>query len=153
MGARKIKKCRRKFCCGVAAALRRRGGVALLAFSKNFDKMNLRNVADPSFKKGSRIFKQRAPNVTCSELTAPRGEYAALRRAKSAFDFGVRAERTEKVAPFGVIFCLRHFFRFFQGQNETPQGFEPILSLLPKIPQTFLQLRFLAQESVFLSEV
>src|SRR3989338_8115729 len=64
MGARKIKKCRRKFCFGVAAALRRRGGVALLAFSKNFDKMNLRNVADPSFKKGSRIFKQRAPNWT-----------------------------------------------------------------------------------------
>ncbi len=23
-----------------------------------------------------------APNVTCSEMTAPRGEYAALRRAK-----------------------------------------------------------------------
>jgi len=32
-----------------------------LAFFKNFDKMNLRNVADFSFKEGSRIFKQRAP--------------------------------------------------------------------------------------------
>src|SRR3989338_9242582 len=87
MGARKIKKCRRKFCFGVAAALRRRGGVALLAFSKNFDKMNLRNVADPSFKKGSRIFKQRAPNVTCSELTAPRRGGGAAPRAEKPFFF------------------------------------------------------------------
>jgi hypothetical protein len=38
-----------------------RGGVALLVFSKNFDKMSLRNVADFSFKKGSRISKQSAP--------------------------------------------------------------------------------------------
>jgi len=37
-----------------------RGGVALLAFSKNFDKMSLRNVANFPFKVGSRIFKQRA---------------------------------------------------------------------------------------------
>jgi len=69
-----------------------RGGVALLAFSKNFDKMNSRNVADFSLKKGSSIFKQRAPNVTCSEMTAPRGEYAALRRAKSAFVFAVKSQ-------------------------------------------------------------
>ena len=34
----------------------------LLAFFKNFDTMTLRNVADFSFKKGSRIFKQRAPS-------------------------------------------------------------------------------------------
>ena len=33
-----------------------------------------------------------APNVTCSELTAPRGEYAALRRAKSAFVFAVKSQ-------------------------------------------------------------
>src|SRR3989338_2930762 len=49
--------------------------------------------ASVSFKEGSRIFKQRAPNVTCSELTAPRGEYAALRRAKSAFVFAVKIGR------------------------------------------------------------
>src|SRR3989338_8083476 len=59
--------------------------------------MNLRNVADPSFKKGSRIFKQRAPNVTCSELTAPRGEYAALRRAKSAFVFAVKSQSSPQL--------------------------------------------------------
>src|SRR3989338_10386992 len=108
MGARKIKKCRRKFCFGVAAALRRRGGVALLAFSKNFDKMNLRNVADPSFKKGSRIFKQRAPNVTCSELTAPRGGDAALRRAKTAFVFAVK---TPRFPPF-ILSVLSFVFGF-----------------------------------------
>ena len=39
-----------------------RGGVALLAFFKNFDKMSLRNVADFPLKEGSRIFKQRAPH-------------------------------------------------------------------------------------------
>jgi len=39
-----------------------RGGVVALAFFKNLDKMNSRNAADFSFKKGSRIFKQRAPN-------------------------------------------------------------------------------------------
>src|SRR3989344_6321410 len=33
-----------------------------------------------------------APNVTCSELTAPRGEYAALPRAKSAFVFAVKSQ-------------------------------------------------------------
>ncbi|TSC76083.1 MAG: hypothetical protein G01um101433_813, partial [Parcubacteria group bacterium Gr01-1014_33] len=33
-----------------------------------------------------------APNVTLSELTAPRGEYAALRRAKSAFVFAVKSQ-------------------------------------------------------------
>ena len=31
-----------------------------MAFSKNLDKMSLRNVAHFSFKEGSRIFKQRA---------------------------------------------------------------------------------------------
>src|SRR3989339_1106078 len=36
----------------------------------------------------------RAPVVTCSELTAPRGEYAALRRAKSAFVFAVKSHNS-----------------------------------------------------------
>jgi len=35
-----------------------------------------------------------------------------------SLDFGVRAERAEKVAPFGVIFYLCYFFRFFQGQKQ-----------------------------------
>ena len=33
-----------------------------------------------------------APKLTLSELTAPRGEYAALRRAKSAFVFAVKSQ-------------------------------------------------------------
>ena len=33
-----------------------------------------------------------APQLTLSELTAPRGEYAALRRAKSAFVFAVKSQ-------------------------------------------------------------
>ena len=45
-----------------------------------------------SLKKGSHIFKQRAPNVTSLKLTAPRGEYAALRRQKSAFVFAVKSQ-------------------------------------------------------------
>ena len=48
----------------------RRGGVALLVFSKDFDKTILRNAADFSFKEGSRIFKQRAPNWTLRFLEA-----------------------------------------------------------------------------------
>ena len=33
-----------------------------------------------------------APKLTLSELTTPRGEYAALRRAKSAFVFAVKSQ-------------------------------------------------------------
>ena len=33
-----------------------------------------------------------APKLTCSEMTAPRGEYAALRRAKSAIVFAVKSQ-------------------------------------------------------------
>ena len=38
-----------------------------------------------------------APVVTCSELTAPRGEYAALRRAKSAFVFAVKFQSSPQL--------------------------------------------------------
>ncbi|OIP79967.1 MAG: hypothetical protein COT39_02620 [Parcubacteria group bacterium CG08_land_8_20_14_0_20_48_21] len=48
---------RTKFFFDVASVSERRQGGALV-----------------SFKEGSRIFKQRAPKLTLSELTAPRGE-------------------------------------------------------------------------------
>src|SRR3989338_8590577 len=35
-----------------------------------------------------------APKLTCSEMTAPRGEYAALRRVKSAFVFAVKSHNS-----------------------------------------------------------
>src|SRR3989338_1787133 len=38
-----------------------------------------------------------APKLTCSELTAPRGEYAALRRAKSAFVFAVKSQSSPQL--------------------------------------------------------
>ena len=57
LGARNPKIGEENFVIGVAPPKAGRGGVALLAFSKNFGKMNLGNVVDFSLKKSSRIFK------------------------------------------------------------------------------------------------
>ncbi|TSC66960.1 MAG: hypothetical protein G01um101466_830, partial [Parcubacteria group bacterium Gr01-1014_66] len=38
-----------------------------------------------------------APKLTLSEMTAPRGEYAALRRAKSAFVFAVKSQSSPQL--------------------------------------------------------
>ena len=46
------------------------------------------------------------------EGSNPSGRTTILYRKCFVLDFRVRAERTEKVAPFCVIFCLRQFFRF-----------------------------------------
>ena len=39
----------------------------------------------------------RAPKLTFSEMTAPRGEYAALRRTKSAFVFAVKSQSSPQL--------------------------------------------------------
>src|SRR3989338_7749581 len=38
-----------------------------------------------------------APKLTCLEMTAPRGEYTALRRAKSAFVFAVKSQSSPQL--------------------------------------------------------
>jgi hypothetical protein len=64
-----------------------RGGVTLLAFSKNFDKMSLRNVADFSFKVGSRKVHNYSTKTNFFGIDCSARAYARAPQDKIRFCF------------------------------------------------------------------
>src|SRR3989344_4641572 len=142
---------RKLFCWVASVSERRRGGASVL-----------------SLKMGSRIFKQRAPKLTCSELTAPRGEYAALRRAKSAFVFAVKSQSSpqliesvlslilgleprerKKLRHSAEFFVCATFSASFKDKTKLRKGSSRFFPCCPKSPKLSSSFAFWRRRASF----